>query len=131
MSAHKPTTNFESTLKQLKSYCSEPIVNDRDRAGIIQGFEFTFEQSWLSIQKILGKMQVLAPSPKQAYVEAMKQGWISASDETLWVQMIKDRNQTSHTYKQDLANEVLGRIQTQYIPAFEKLLTKLESLHTV
>ena len=43
--------NYEKALKKLHEFLSEPIVNDRDRAGIIKAFEFTFELSWKTIQK--------------------------------------------------------------------------------
>ena len=39
--------NYEKALKKLHEFLSEPIVNDRDRAGIIKAFEFT----WLMMLK--------------------------------------------------------------------------------
>ncbi len=35
-------TNFTKALNELKKYLALPIQNDRDRAGIIQAFEYTF-----------------------------------------------------------------------------------------
>jgi nucleotidyltransferase substrate binding protein (TIGR01987 family) len=122
------TQNFENTLAELKSYLAIPIANNRDKAGIIQAFEFTYEQSWLAIQKAMGTLSVSVPTPKQAFIAAMKQGWILQAEEDLWLQMIEDRNRTSHTYQQQLAEEVLRRIQSNYVRIFENLLSKLKSI---
>lgn len=121
-----PTVNFEKTLSELKKYLSLPIQNDRDRAGIIQAFEFTFEQSWKSIQKIASTQGSEVASPKAAFTFAMQNGWIDLKDEAQWLELIKDRNLTSHTYAQDLAKEVLGRIQKQYTGLFDGLLKSLQ-----
>ncbi len=120
------TVHFEKTLQQLRKYCEMPVVNDRDKAGIIQAFEFTFEQSWLAIQKLLSPLGIKAPSPKQAFSEAMSQGWIDPNEESHWLSIIQDRNLTSHTYKPDLADEILKKIMTLYLPLFEKLLGQLK-----
>ncbi len=40
--------------------------------------------------------------------------------------MLEDRNLTSHTYKEDIALEVVTRISNQYIVLFEELLKNLE-----
>lgn len=127
MNAPKYLDNFEKTLAQLKSFCSLPIQNDRDKAGIIQAFEFTFEQSWLAIQKKAGGLGLTVASPRHAFSAALSNRWIRSSDEPQWVKMIEDRNLTSHTYKEALANEVLSRIQSQYLPLFESLLGELKS----
>ena len=117
--------NFEKTLLQLKSFCALPIQNDRDKAGVIQAFEFTFEQCWKSIQKRAGSEGVEVGSPKRAFTFAFQNSWIQKEDEHLWLKMIQDRNLTSHTYREDIANEVLKRIQENYIPAFDNLLVRL------
>ena len=56
--------NYEKALKKLHEFLSEPIVNDRDRAGIIKAFEFTFELSWKTIQKICQEEQLEAGGPR-------------------------------------------------------------------
>lgn len=33
--------NYDSAVKTLKRFLSIPVLNDRDRAGVIQAFEFT------------------------------------------------------------------------------------------
>lgn len=124
--SHSPTDNFIKTLAQLKSYCSTPIVDDRDRSGIIQGFEFTFEQAWKSIQKITPSLGIQVASPKQAFQAALQLGWIQNKDEPTWIKMMEDRNSTSHTYKEDLAKEVLTRISNHYISLFEELLINIQ-----
>jgi nucleotidyltransferase substrate binding protein (TIGR01987 family) len=117
--------NFSKTIHQLELFLGLPIQNDRDRAGIIQAFEFTFEQSWKSVQKIAGHQGVNVASPKQAFSFALSAGWIVSENEKKWLKMIEDRNLTSHTYKEELAKEILSRIQSDYIFMFKDLISKL------
>lgn len=121
-------TNFRKTFQELKTYLALPVLNPRDKAGIIQAFEFTFEQSWKSIQKIAFTEGVSLASPKSAFTFAMQNHWIATEDEPLWLQLLKDRNLTTHTYEETLANAVLERIQKQYVKMFERLLLQLELL---
>jgi nucleotidyltransferase substrate binding protein (TIGR01987 family) len=118
--------NFRKTLGELKAFVATPIETNRDRAGVIQAFEFTFEQAWKSVQKIASDSGVQIGSPKAAFTFAMQNKMLTVADEPLWLQLLKDRNQTTHTYQEDLAREVLGRITKNYIRLFEGLLTALE-----
>ncbi|MFZ4403839.1 MAG: HI0074 family nucleotidyltransferase substrate-binding subunit [Pseudobdellovibrionaceae bacterium] len=118
--------NFQNSLKQLKLFCEMPIQNDRDRAGIIQAFEFTFEQSWKAIQKKTKDQGVEIVSPKQAYMFAIQSRWIAKEDEKLWIGLINDRNLTTHTYKEQLAKKIVEKILQQYLFMLEKLFEKLK-----
>ena len=120
------TTNFKATLHELQEFLALPIQNDRDVAGIIQAFEFTFEQSWKSIQKVAFTQGTTLGNPKAAFMYAMQNGWISTTQEELWISLLKDRNLTTHTYAKDFAQEVLGRIQNHYTDMFQSLLEALE-----
>jgi nucleotidyltransferase substrate binding protein (TIGR01987 family) len=112
--------------EELDAFLKLPIQNNRDIAGIIQAFEFTFEQCWKSIQKIAGAQGVEVGSPKSAFSYALQNSWIRLEDELSWLELLKDRNLTSHTYQEDLAREVLQRIQTRYLQRFQELLPALE-----
>lgn len=117
--------NFQSALKQLESFTSMPINNDRDRAGIIQAFEFTFETAWKTVQKAVEKQGLPAGSPKLAFKAAFQVGWIKENEQEEWVLMLEDRNLTSHTYKEDLAKEILGRIQKKHLSSLKSLFTRM------
>jgi nucleotidyltransferase substrate binding protein (TIGR01987 family) len=123
----KATHNFRKTLEELESFLEIPIQNDRDIAGIIQAFEFTYEQCWKSIQKVATTQGITVASPKNAFSFALKSTWIPATDETKWIQLIEDRNRTSHTYQEELAHEVLERVQKEYVQMFRGLLLCLEN----
>ncbi len=118
--------NFSKTLSALELFSSTPIVDHRDRAGIIRAFEFTFEQSWKAIQKMAHQLGASVASPKTAFIFAMQNNWIDPKQEAVWLELLRDRNLTSHTYQEELANEVLERIQTQYIILFKSLLNNLQ-----
>ena len=117
--------NFKKTLDELKKYLSWPIKNERDRAGVIQAFEFTFEQSWKSIQKKALTQGVEIGNPKKAFEYALQNHWIESKDEPQWIELIKDRNLTTHTYNEDLAEDVLKRISGNYVKMLEGLLSHL------
>jgi len=120
------TINFRKTLSELKRYLELPVLNNRDRAGIIQAFEFTFEQCWKTLQKVAGSQGIQIGNPKAAFKYAMANGWIPSSEETQWLELLKDRNLTSHTYEELLARQVLERIQNFYVGMFEALLSAID-----
>jgi nucleotidyltransferase substrate binding protein (TIGR01987 family) len=45
-------------------------------------------------------------------------------DEELWVKMLLDRNMTSPTYNEQLADEIYSHIKS-YVPAIKKLLSRI------
>jgi hypothetical protein len=44
--------------------------------------------------------------------------------------MIKSRNQTSHTYNEDIADEIAEAILHSYVKEFEKFLKKFSELES-
>ncbi len=66
-------------------------------------------------------------SPKKAFSVAMQNGWIDPAFEDRWMQMIKDRNLTTHTYEESLAKQILVNVQEQYVDMFGVLLQRLEN----
>lgn len=118
--------NLGNALKKLEEYTSTPVTEDRDKAGIIQAFEFCFELSWKTIQKIATSHAKHIGSPKQAFQAAFELGWIGENEQNDYIIMINDRNLTSHTYKEDVANDVLKRINQQHLSTLKDLYKKLK-----
>ncbi|MGE3974541.1 MAG: HI0074 family nucleotidyltransferase substrate-binding subunit [Bdellovibrionales bacterium] len=119
--------NFEIALTKLDSFIKNFNQSEVERAGIIQAFEFTFEQSWKALQKQAGSEGVNFASPKKAFQWALESGLIEASDEQIWLSMLDERNLTSHTYREAIAIKVLTNIQNHYLKVFHKLLQKLKA----
>lgn len=81
--------------------------------GTMQRFEFCFELLWKTLKVALYETQGFdAVSPKQVLQKAYAVGWLD--DEKLWIDMLRDRNLTSHTYKEDLAREIYAHIHDYY-----------------
>jgi nucleotidyltransferase substrate binding protein (TIGR01987 family) len=118
--------NFGRALGKLELFLATPIVDERDKAGIIQAFEYCFELCWKSIQKMVVEHNKTVGSPKQAFQAAFELGWIREREQGFWVEMANDRNLTSHTYKETLAEEVLGRIQAAHVLHLRGLLETLK-----
>jgi nucleotidyltransferase substrate binding protein (TIGR01987 family) len=90
----------------------------------IQRFEFCYELAWKNIQARLFVVGIEVKSPREAFKIASIQGWVD--DEQLWIDMIEDRNRTSHTYKAELASEMYRRLR-DYLPALEALYHQLDT----
>lgn len=117
--------NFEAANKKLVEFQKIFDGSEIHRAGVIQAFEFTFEQCWKAIQKRAGQEGLSIASPKKALEWAMSTGWIPTNKEQIWLNLIKDRNFTSHTYREETAKDVTQRILDHYVLEFGLLLEKM------
>jgi nucleotidyltransferase substrate binding protein (TIGR01987 family) len=89
-----------------------------EQQGLIQAFEFTHELAWNVLNDYLRDQGFVdLKGPKDATRTAFKNGLIDDGD--TWMAMIASRNQTSHTYNDDLADEITTLILTRYVPAYE------------
>jgi nucleotidyltransferase substrate binding protein (TIGR01987 family) len=75
----------------------------------IQRFEFTFELFWKTLKRFILLEGIETKTPRETLETAYRLKWIQ--DEKLWIQMLKDRNETSHIYDKDMATEIYKRIK--------------------
>lgn len=61
-------------------------------------------------------------SPRDAIRQAYKQELIEYDQE--WIEVMKNRNLTVHTYNEELAEEIYGKLP-EALKLFEELLKKL------
>ena len=84
--------------------------------GTVQRFEFAFELAWKALKDALEYEGVDARTPREVLREATRAGWLG--DETAWLDMLRDRNLSSHVYSEAVAGEIYGRIR-QNVPALD------------
>lgn len=105
----------------------EGIVKDGLRDSIIQRFEFCTELSWKLMKKYLDEnLTIELYSPKSIVKEAYKQRLIE--DGEIWLDVLEDRNLTSHIYDENTANKIRDNIINNYVDIFEKLLKRIKEV---
>nr|WP_317852018.1 nucleotidyltransferase substrate binding protein [Paraclostridium sp. AKS73] len=89
--------------------------------GIIQRFEFTFEQAWKVMKLYLEDQGILdeALAPRSTIRCAFKHKLITDGD--IWIEMMLDRNRTSHMYDETTARNIVKLVEAKYIAEFNKL----------
>jgi len=120
-------SNFRKAFNQLDSavqLSEERELSDLEKQGLIQAFEYTYELSWNMIRDYFrwqGNTGITGS--RDAIREAFANGLIEDGDG--WMQMLKDRNRTSHTYNEETAQEILKNILQLYHPLFVTLQTRM------
>lgn len=99
---------FKQALTRFDEALSLPVFEGVNLDGSIQGFEFTFELAWKYGKRALVAKGIDARSPRAVIKECYAQNWID--DEATWIEMMNDRNRTSHTYVEAIALEVYVRL---------------------
>lgn len=117
--------NYSKALRQLTRFIDKGELNELEQQGLIQSFEYTYELAWNTIKDFFeaqGESGILGS--RDAFRLAFKRGLI-LNGET-WMEMIKSRIQTSHTYNEDVAEAIATRIVDQYYEEFILLHKRLE-----
>lgn len=112
--------DFIKAVDSLEIALSMP-KNDIVRDASIQRFEYCVELAWKSARRVMGTS---ASAPKQVVREMYRAGLIE--DVELWLVAIDQRNMTSHTYNEALAEKVYG-FAREFLPHAEALKKTLEA----
>lgn len=119
MALQDKKNSFQAAFASLKDALSTPVTEDRDMAGIIKNFEFTFETGWKYLRALLDDQGIGSNTPREAIERAFQARMIDS--ESVWLALMKDRNLTVHTYDRTFAQSMVERIRLQYFAEFEKL----------
>ncbi len=100
-------------------------LTELEEQGLIQAFEYTHELAWNVLKDFLEEqgLQNLYGS-KDSTREAFKRGLIENGE--VWMDMIKSRNLSSHTYNPDIARSIGRAVIEDYYPEFKRLIETLK-----
>lgn len=115
--------SLESALARLRDALAQP-KSQWTRDAAIQRFEFTFELTWKAIQRTASREGLDCPSPRQAIRAAATLAWIP--DDAVWLDMLDDRNRSSHTYSEATAETIYSHLPT-YAAAIAALLGQIRT----
>ncbi len=120
--------DLDKAINRLKEAIDESNINPNSstlKDGVIQRFEFTYQLCWKLMKHFL-EMEGIeeAKSPRSTFREAFQYGLIEDGD--LWIDMLKDRNLTSHVYDEDVSIEIYNKIKHRYFEALSNMKDTLE-----
>jgi len=122
--------NYQRALAQLTravALAQERPLSELERQGLIQAFVFVFELAWSLLKDyFLYQGDPGITGSRDAIRTAFKQGLVE--DGEGWMEMIKSRNQTPHTYNESIAIEIAERILTRYQLLFVRLESRMQAL---
>jgi nucleotidyltransferase substrate binding protein (TIGR01987 family) len=104
--------NLSRALDRLGEALEVPESNTLAIDGTIQRFEFALELFWKTLKRLLAEEGVETSTPKETLRKAFQVGWLN--DEAAWLEMLSDRNTTSHIYDEETAKRIYGNIRRNY-----------------
>lgn len=119
--------NYTKALAQLNKFIDKGELNELEEQGVIQAFEYTYELAWNVIRDYLreqGNQNI--HGSRDAIREAFNLELIG--DGEGWMDMLKDRNLTSHTYNEETAQAIAEQIMTRYFLLFEALRRTMQGI---
>lgn len=123
-------SNYRLALSRLDegvSLARQRPLSDLEKQGLIQAFEFTHELAWNVMNDYFvyqGNTSIMGS--RDAVREAFDKGMVE--DGEGWMEMIKSRNQTSHSYNQKTADAIVERILESCFPLFESFSRRMSGL---
>ncbi|MEF3281056.1 MAG: nucleotidyltransferase substrate binding protein [Elusimicrobiota bacterium] len=117
--------NLELAYKRLDE-AVKIACDELDKDGVIQRFEFTSELLWKTLKIILEYNKIDASGgPKDCIKEAFKYGYIP--DDEIILDMLDDRNRSSHIYNEKISNEIFERIKIIYSAGIGEIIRFLKN----
>ena len=122
--------HFKKALLQLSKaveLCQERVLTELEKQGVIQAFEFTHELAWNVMRDFFyyqGNTEIRGS--RDAIRKAFEEDLILDGEN--WMKMIANRNLTSHTYNEEVSEEIYQNIVTAFYPLFESFKAKMQQL---
>ncbi|KAA0988708.1 nucleotidyltransferase substrate binding protein [Dyadobacter aurulentus] len=122
--------NYKKALKKLGEAVkldAERSLSELERQGIIQAFKYTHELAWKVMQDFFvyqGNTEIRGS--RDATRQAFSTDLIA--DGESWMEMVKNRNLTSHTYNEEISEEIYTNIVDRFYPLFMKFQETMERI---
>ncbi len=120
-------SNFRRVLAQLNDaveLMQQRELSRLEKQGVIQAFEYSYELGWNTLKDFLvwQGLEGIVGS-RDTIREGFSKGLIE--DGHGWMQMLTDRNRTSHTYNEETAEAILENIRKQHHSLLKALVKTL------
>lgn len=123
-------TVFKNALLRLTEVIeifNQRNLNSFENDSLIKRFEFTYEMAWklmMSYEKENGITEIVGSKDvvRKAYAMSL------IDNGEAWMEMIDDRNKTTHLYDEEMVGDVIDDIVHTYYPLFLELKNKLEGM---
>jgi len=119
--------HFSKALAQLRKFIEKGQLNELEEQGLIQAFEYTYELAWNTLKdyfELQGETAI--HGSRDAFRLAFKRGLIEEGE--TWMDMVRSRTLTTHTYNEEIAEQIVTAIINRYYSEFLQLHSKLQSL---
>ena len=115
--------NFDRAFVLLRDAMEKgpAALNQLEKEGVVQRFEYTFELAWKTLKDYLesGGFVFATVTPRQVMKEAVTAKVLA--DGQVWIDMLDHRNLLSHTYNLVGFENAVAAIHNRYLPAFDQL----------
>jgi nucleotidyltransferase substrate binding protein (TIGR01987 family) len=119
--------NYQKAIIQLTKFIEKGELSELEELGIIKAFEYTYELAWNVIKDYYeGQGEVNIQGSRDALRLAFQRGLIADGDN--WMNMIKSRIASVHTYNLEVAQQINQDIHEIYFQLFIELKEKMETL---
>ena len=100
------------------------------RDAVIQRFKFTFGAVWKALKHYLERQGYECGGPRPTLKKAFaEKNLIPTPEEAdIWLQMLEDRNLTSHAYDQAVANRIYAHIARDYAAYLAAMARRIGTL---
>jgi nucleotidyltransferase substrate binding protein (TIGR01987 family) len=117
--------NAAARLREAVAEPESSIVRD----AVIQRFEFSFELVWKALKLYLERQGHECGGPRPTLKKAFADGLIAAPEEAdVWLQMLEDRNLTSHAYDEVLATRIYQHVVRDYSALLGAMAGRIQTL---
>ncbi len=117
--------NYSKALSQLERFIEKSDdLNELEEQGLIQAFEYTYELAWNTMKDFYTHQGEAGLQGSRDTIQlAFKRGLIE--DGEAWMNMLKDRNRSTHTYDEKTAREIISNVLSKYCGRFIELRMEL------
>ena len=118
-------TNLRKAVANLDQFLVHAHLNEMEEQGLIQAFECAYELAWNTLRDYLVYQGITnLVGSRDTFRSAFSVGLID--DGQAWLDMLTDRNRTSHTYDQATAKAIGAAVRTRYHAMFHRLVKTLD-----
>lgn len=116
---------FDQYVRYFQVLCraeQEDVTNEFIVSGIIDKFYIQFELGGKVLKELLryeGANQAAMGSPREIIKTAY--AYFHFMEEDVWLEMLRDRNDATHIYNEEAAQQLVEKILHQYIGVFVSL----------